>query len=59
MRITDHSFLVASFGQDLNKIKEYLDKEDVVEVVINEHIKVNKANYIANFSTYNFLLTHE
>ena len=58
MRITDHSFLVASFNDDVEKIRQYLHDENIVEVKVNDHTKVNTANYLANFQTYNNI-SHE
>ena len=52
MRITDHSFLIQSFKHDLEKIRQYLYDENIVYVRINEHLKVNSSNYLANFQNY-------
>lgn len=58
MKITDMSFLLASFGANKEKIRQYLYDEDIVEIRINSHLKVNTANFLANFPTY-IILTHE
>lgn len=55
MRVTSHTFLVDSFGTDLEKIKKYLYDENILEVQVNFHTRVNISNYLANFSTYNII----
>lgn len=58
MKITDHSFLIDSFGTDLEKIKQYLYENNIVEVQVNSHTRVNVSNYLLNFTTYN-VISHE
>jgi hypothetical protein len=58
MKITDASFLTASFKTNKKKIRQYLYDENIVYIRINNNLKVNTANFLANFSTY-IILTHE
>jgi hypothetical protein len=51
-KIADHSMLIQILGSDKEKIRQFLSENDIVEIRVNEHIRVNQANYMANFETY-------
>lgn len=55
MKITDASFLFDSFGINIEKTRQYLYDENIVQIRINDNLKVNTSNFLANFSTYMIL----